>query len=252
MPVIVNKRFSLWNRERILILLMLIISLAILFIFFKQLKVADNREDNSKPYLLLQDALACMNVKHALLDMEILEKGDGYILKFRGKKLGEKTLSGELPEYNLEIYQNRRGELYVKDLVSGMWTDADDLKLDALKEFLIIPFDLLDYYQDHFKEAVFVDTEGNQQVIKLSLPPDYFIPSIDSSGQDLHMECYFFIEEESLFINRITFLLYDNNQRKELINRTFFFQEAHSLHKWNRGKEEETRHLQVIAKYVIC
>ncbi|MEW5921009.1 MAG: hypothetical protein AB1796_08750 [Bacillota bacterium] len=247
MPIIVQKRLPR-NRERILILLIFILSLIIGFIAVNEVRTMKN----ARPYFLLQDALAGMSADHVLLDVQIMEKGEGYVLNFRGRMLGEKTLSGELSEYNLEIYLNRHGELYVKDLISGTWTDAGELKLDALKEFFIMPFDLLDHHPEHFKEAVFVSGgDENEQVIKLTLPPNPFIPSLISATQEeVYLECILFIEEESLFINRISFSLYDYSVKKELISRTFFFNEAQSLEKKDR-ESKEIRQLQAFEEPLL-
>ncbi len=227
MPVIIYKQFSRRNRIKAIILLMLILCPVILVITMREF-AASNASDAEKPHLLLQDALAAMHNNHTLLYMEILEKGEGYILSFKGKKVGEKSLSGVLSDYDLEIYQNRRGNLYVKDLVSGLWTDVNDLGLNGLKDFFINPFELLSCYQEQFKEAAFSSSEEKEEnrVIKLPLPPDIFLPLVDLPIQEPCLICYLFIDKESLFINRITFILSENKQQRELIKRTFFFRET--------------------------
>lgn len=257
MALIVHKQLLPRYRGLILLLLpILVLSLVVIYLTFLKTEKATipvmNNEEQA-PYYILQNALAYMHGGHALLDVEIQERGEGYLLNFKGKKLGQKTLSGELVDYNLGIYKNRYGDLYVRDLISGMWTDAEDLQLDALKEFLVMPFELLANYSEHNGDAVFIRNDGytGYKVIKLPLPPQYVIPSMASTTENISVDCFLFIAEDKPFINRITYLIYDQGLERELIYRTFIFNEASNLYKWNR-QESETRHLQVSGSRVFC
>jgi hypothetical protein len=197
MPIIAPKYIPLWNRERILILSIIILSLLSIFIVLKETQ-------RVQPSLILQNALQNMNDNYGMLGVQIMEEGDGYVLSFNGRMLGEKTVSGELVEYELEVYLNGNGDLYIRDLIDGSWKHAADLDLETLKEFLNMPFGLLEQSQDKFNEAQFVGDNETEHVIMLHLPPEQFVSHLASS-EESRMDCMLFIEEESLFIHQISF-----------------------------------------------
>jgi hypothetical protein len=232
MPIIAPKYIPLWNREIILILSMIILSLLSIFIVLKETQCV-------QPSLILQNALQNMHENYGMLGVQIMEEGDGYVLSFNGRKLGEKTVSGKLVEYELEVYLNGNGDLYIRDLIDGSWKHAADLDLETLKEFLNMPFGLLEQSQDKFNEAQFVGDNETEHVIMLHLPPEQFVSHLASS-EESRMDCMLFIEEESLFIHQISFYIYGNRDNKEIFKRTFYFNCMQDQKKKKTG-ETETR-----------
>ncbi len=230
MPIIVPKHLSLLNRERILILLIIILCLLIVFILVTETQRA-------QPYLVLQNALQGMNDNYSMLGVQIMEEGDGYVLNFNGRMLGDKTISGEFSEYELEVYLNRNGDLYIKDLIDGTWKHAADLELDTLKDFLNMPFGLLEQSRDNFYQARFVNKTENEHIILLHLPPDPFIPYL-AALEESRMDCLLFIEEESLFIHQIAFYLYGDDDDKEILKRTFIFNNTQDQGEKNNDAEK--------------
>ena len=234
MAIIVPKSQTRWNRERILISLIIILSLIIVFIVLTEMQ-------RVRPSLVLEDSLQGMNDYYGTLSVQIIEEGSGYNLNFYGKMLRDKTVSGEIREYELEVYLNRYGELFIKDLIDGKWKAAADLELDALKEFLDIPFGMLDQSRDSFSEARFIQGNEKEHVIMLNLPPGLFVPSL-AALEESRMECLLFIEEDTLFIYQISFFLYDNSDGKEKFRKTFIFNEMQD----RRDKERDTEETRMV------
>ena len=222
MPIIVPKRLPLWNRERTLILFVIILILSLLIVFITLTEMQRAKMERERPSFVLQGALQGMNNNYGMLGVQIMEEGDGHVLNFNGRMLGEKTVSGEIEEYELEVYLNRNGDLYIKDLIDGVWKHAADLGLETLKEFLKMPFGLLEQNCDNFNEARFVSNNEKDHVIMLHLPVDQFIPYF-AALEESRLDCLLFIEEDSLFIYQISFSLYGNSDNKEILKRTFIF-----------------------------
>ena len=215
MPIILPHRKPIWNKERILISLIIFLSILIVYITFTELK-------RIQPALMMHDALQQMN-GYEILSVQIVEEGNDYALNFKGKLLGDKIVSGALTEYDLDVYLNRYGELFLKDLIDGTWKNAADLELEALNNFFIMPFELLKQNQESFSDAHFLSGNEKEYVIKLRLPAGHFSPY--PMPEESWVNCFMFIEEETLFIYKITFLIYENSEH-EKFRRTFIFSNA--------------------------
>lgn len=227
MPIIVLKHRPLWNREKVLAAVILILFLIIVSMIVLAIREAKARQ----PQKLLQAAVNAMQENDKLLGVQITEQGEGYILKFYGRMRGKCTLSGEFPDYKLQIYRNQRGDLYVKDLIEECWEKAAALKLDNLEDLLVAPLKILEQNQEHFKEAVFAGGgEENEHVIRFPLEPASFLPALVlPAGAGLSPECILYVTEGNLFVSRVSFVLFDHVSQKEIINRTLLFRDTDVL-----------------------
>ncbi len=215
MPIIVLNRKPILNKEKVLISLIIILSILIVYLGYTEMK-------RVQPSLMIHNALQQMN-GYERLSLQIVEKGNGYALTFDGKLLGEKVVSGAISEYDLDIYLNRYGELFIKDLIDDTWKDAGDLELEELKYFFKMPFELLKQNQEKFSDARFLGGNEKEHVIMLILPTGDFFPY--PMSEDSQVNCFLFIEDETLFIYKITFLIYENGEH-EIFRRTFFFNDT--------------------------
>lgn len=215
MPVIQRKRLPLLSKERILLLLIIVLSLLIAYILITELK-------KEQPYLILENALHKMNGKHESLNVQILEEGNGYALSFHGKVFGkqEKVLRGELPAYDLDVYMNHRGELFVKDLIDGAWKSAVELELEALKIFLAMPFEMLEEHREYFNEAYFYDKVDHYLILRLTMPAELLSANYYPANV---LDCFLYIDEVDNFIPQIIFFHYGNKKGAEIVKRTFTF-----------------------------
>lgn len=216
MQIIVVKRQPFWTRERILISLMIIAVLMIFTILYGEIR-------RDKPSHMLQSALQEMHEYHAKMDIQIMEIGDEHTLSFEGVKLGGKVLRGHLPEYDLDVYLNHRGELFVKDLFDGAWKKAGDLELDALKGFLSMPFALLEQSMEQLNGATLIQHNNNRHLIRMSIPPEV-LPDYMIYTDGLLLECELYIEEDTFFIPEVSFYLFDDLDNREILRRTFIFE----------------------------
>lgn len=180
---------------------------------------------NTHPGKILQSALHHMEQNRACLGLDIQEKGPGYEMAFLGS-FANNAMQGRFPAYELEIYKDSSGELYVKDLKDGSWKKAAGLELQALEDFFVSPFTLLTAWSHLFRNARFVHPAEEQGKGKTILLP---VPALEaektallqnySRGSISRLECLIFLEPDSLFVNRIVFSLQDERSAS-VIKRT--------------------------------
>ncbi|RJX25122.1 MAG: hypothetical protein C4554_07760 [Dethiobacter sp.] len=181
--------------------------------------------ENARPGRILKKTLSNMEQNYEHLEVEIIERGQGYRINFRGSLMDNK-IYGKIPNYMLEIYKHSSGELFAKDLTDGLWKSSAELKLDTLQEFFISPFELLGLWSHLFKEAKFVNySAGKEKVVLLNISPHELEKTAflkDYLNQNpFWLECLIFIEPEELFINQIIFSLYDKRNLESILSRTF-------------------------------
>ncbi len=181
---------------------------------------------NAYPGKILQNALQKMEQSQNYLKLDIQEQGPGYKIDFEGS-FKNNDMRGWFPAYELEVYKHVSGLLYVRDLKDSVWKKTTDLELHALKDFFISPFEQLTTWSHLFCKAKFVkNTAEREKTIFLPIP----VTEIKETAlfcnylQDdiSRLECLFFLDADSLFINRIVFTL-QAEQLDDIIKRTFTF-----------------------------
>jgi hypothetical protein len=214
-----KKRNTNLELEKLLlpVLLLLLVVLAYYNIIFLE---------NARPGRILKKTLQSMEQNYNNLDIEIVERGQGYRINFKGNLRDKDIIYGNIPNYMLEIYKHSSGELFVKDLKDGTWKRAAELELDSLQDFFISPFELLVLWSHLFKEAKFVNySGGKEKVILLNISPQELEKTTflqDYLTQNpFGLECLVFIEPEELFINQVILSFYDNKNLESILSRTF-------------------------------
>lgn len=216
---LLKRRNSKLALEKLLLplLLLLLLILAYYNIIFLE---------NARPGKILQKTLENMEQNYDSLQLEICERGQGYRINFKGNIKDKNVFYGNISDYKLDIYKHSSGELFIKDLKDGTWKSAVELELDSLQDFLVSPLEILALWSHLFKKAKFVDyTAGEEKVVLLTISPqelentaflyDYL------QQRPLSLECLIFIEPEKFFITHIVLSLYDQENRANILSRTF-------------------------------
>lgn len=183
--------------------------------------------ENSRPGNLLLEAIEYMEANYNKLEINIQEKGPGYSLNFKGKKFGQEYL-GNFLDYNLQVYKNSTGSIYVKDLKDGVWKEAKELGLEKIQYFFISPFELLSSYSSSFHKSKFIHVPGEEEVvISLDTPAlPNTIKGFYSDGiipESLNIGFLITIGENEPFIRELSISLYDKDNLKKALLRTFSF-----------------------------
>ncbi len=106
-------------------------------------------------------------------NLTIIEKAPQYKLSFQGRVEKGVELSGQLPDYELEI-KSKDNRLLLKQQEAPEWVQAEELGLQGLAGFLITPLELMQGQKSCFGGAVLgdaVDLGG------LSCKTAYFTPA---------------------------------------------------------------------------
>lgn len=189
----------------------------------------------SSPGRLLKDALKNIENKQNNLEILIKERGADYLLTFQGNLYGGRILHGKFIDYDLEVYKVGKGKIYVRDLKDNLWKEAAELSLGNLEDFFHSPFVLLQDCSSYFQKGKYVKGHvKNGKVIVLRIPADHlallniFQDYMQYELYSLVLECFIFVQEDSLFINQIQLFLHDERSKKNILRRFFFFNNADS------------------------
>jgi hypothetical protein len=167
-----------------------------------------------------------MEQNYDTLEIEILEQGQDYKLKFQGNLHNNNILYGNISDYMLDVYKDSLGELFVRDQRDSIWKKAGALELDSLRDLLVSPLGLLVEWSHLFKKARFVNySEEGKKVVLLNISQQELQKAMHSNDffmNPLSLECIVFIDPEKVFIEQIIFSFYDQKLEKNILCRTFF------------------------------
>lgn len=101
---------------------------------------------------LLEQALAALEQSETY-NLVIVETAPNYTLYFQGMVENGGTLTGLLPDFNLDV-SKKDGVLHLKQYGETDWEEAGAMELQDLKSFLIGPAEILGAHKAFFNSAV--------------------------------------------------------------------------------------------------